>query len=241
MQTRYYMPFFALLILSAPSFAGFIGGGSSFNSSKSFDQQEDGMRLDFGSHASDVFDLEFNLVDFGESSYDDPTYIQPDDAEPDDLGSFTNPGFGSASSSDGGIKYTGISSLETMGIGMGLKLKKPVNSWLQVYARASFLLWQSDAQNFEFYGERKPEDEDGDPTSVESAVNQNPCGTLSTCRIDTQESKTQAVDFWYGYGLIAKPFSWLAIRTEYSITTLNAVEFPKAVLEGVSVSLEAHF
>jgi hypothetical protein len=241
MQTRHYMQFFALLILSAPSFAGFIGGGTSFNGSKSFDQQEDGMRLDFGSHANSVLDLEFNLVDFGESSYDDPTYIQPDPLETDDLGSFTNPGFGSVSSSDGGIQYTGISSLETMGIGMGLKLKKSVSSWLQVYGRASFLLWQSDAQNFEFYGVRDHENAAGDLTTEALAVNQNPCGTLSTCRIDTEESKTQAVDFWYGYGLIAKPFSWLAIRTEYSITTLNAVEFPKAVLEGVTISLEAHF
>jgi hypothetical protein len=241
MQTRHYKQFFSLLIISAPSFDGFIGGGTSFNNSKSFDQQEDGMRLDFGSHASKVFDLEFNLVDFGKSSYDDPTYIPPDDAEPNDLGSFTNPGFGSVSSSDGGIQYTGISSLETMGIGMGLKLKKSVNSWLKVYARASFLLWQSDSQNFEFYGVRDPENAAGDLTTEALAVNQNPCGTLSTCRIDTEESKTQAVDFWYGYGLIAMPFSWLAIRTEYSITTLNAVEFPKAVLEGVTVSLEAHF
>jgi hypothetical protein len=46
------MQFFALIILSAPNFAGFIGGGTSFNSSKSFDHQEDGLRLNFDSHAS---------------------------------------------------------------------------------------------------------------------------------------------------------------------------------------------
>jgi hypothetical protein len=84
--------------------------------------------------------------------------------EANDLGAFTNPGFGSVSSSDGGMQYTGISSLETMGIGMGFKLKKSVSSWLQVYARASFLLWQSDSQNFEFYGVHDPENAAGDLT-----------------------------------------------------------------------------
>jgi hypothetical protein len=235
------MPFFVLLILSAPSFAGFIGVAKSFNSSKSFDQQEDGMRLDFGSHANSVLDLEFTIVDFGKSSYDDPIYIGPVLGESDDFGSFKQQGYGTTAVSNGGLQYSGTSSIQTKGIGSGLKLKKSINSWLQIYARASFLLWQADSQTFQYYGIRIPEDSSGNLTTDALAVNQNPCGTLSTCRRDGEKLKSQAVDFWYGYGLIGKPFSWLAIRTEYSITTLNAVDFPKAVLESVTLSLEAHF
>jgi hypothetical protein len=233
--------FITLLFISSSSFAGFIGGGVSFNSSKTFDKQKDGFRLDFGSHASSVVDLEFSLVDFGESSFKDPTYAEAETTVDTDLGSFENTGFGSVSSSDGGLTYSGISQLNTVGIGAGLKLKNNMNNWFQVYARVSFLAWESITENIQVYGTRNPESAQGDLVIADNAVNQNPCGHLSVCIQYSGESKHQAVDFWYGAGFIMKPLSWLAIRTEYSIITLNAVDFPKSVIEGVSASLEVHF
>jgi opacity protein-like surface antigen len=233
--------FITLLFISSSSFAGFIGGGVSFNSSKTFDKQKDGFRLDFGSHANSVVDLEFTLVDFGESSFNDPTFVEAQTPLDTDLGSFENIGFGSVSSSDGGLTFTGIKSLNTFGIGTGLKLRKSVNTWLQVYAKASFLAWESTAEMFKIYSPRPPQNSEGNVVALGVATNQNPCGTFTECRQPSQEIKHQAVDFWYGYGFIIKPLSWLAIRTEYSITTLNAVDFPKSVIEGVTASLEVHF
>jgi hypothetical protein len=186
-------------------------------------------------------DLEFSLIDFGESSFEDPIYAEAETTVDTDLGSFENIGSGSVSSSDGGLTYSGISQLNTVGIGAGLKLKKNMSNGFQVYARASFLAWESITKNIQVYGTRNPENAQGDLVIPENAVNQNPCGTLSVCIQHTGEDKHQAVDFWYGVGFIMKPLSWLAIRTEYSIITLNAVDFPKGVMEGVSASLEVHF
>jgi opacity protein-like surface antigen len=241
MRIPRYISFAALITLTGFAHAGFFGGGVSSNSSKSFDHRTDGFQVNFGSHISSVVDLEFNYVDFGTSSFDKPNFITPDPTDEDDNGSFENIGYGTTSSSNGGLKYTGISSLDTFGVSAGIKLRKNINSWLEVFARASFLAWESTTEEFELYSEREPLDDDGDTVDASLATNQTPCNTLDECRQPLESKKHQALDFWYGYGLIIKPASWLAIRTEYSIVTLNAVDFPKGVLEGLSASLEIHF
>ena len=222
--------------------AGYLGLGTSSYTSKTFDHQQDGFRFDFGSNINNTLDLEFNIIDFGASGFDDPTYTSPDPDDTTDRGSFQNGGFGTATSSDGGLTYTGIDTLSTYGISAGFKLKKSIKSWLQLYARASFLAWESTTNKFEIYTPRQLQNDDGDIVFTEQdATNQNPCGNFDYCRQEVEGNKHQAVDFWYGYGFIIKPTSWMAIRTEYSIVTLNAVEFPKGVLEGLSASLEIHF
>ena len=241
MLTQRLITFTALIAISGFAHAGFFGGGVSSNSSKSFDHRTDGFRVNFGSHINSALDLEFNYVEFGTSSYDDPEILPPETDALDDNGSFENIGFGSVSRSSGGLKYTGIDSIDTFGVSGGLKIKKDINNWLQVFARASFLAWESTTEDFELYGTRKPENDEGDSVTEANATNQTPCGTLGTCRQSLGSKKHQALDFWYGYGIIMKPTSWIAIRAEYSIVTLNAVDFPKSVLEGLSTSLEIHF
>jgi len=241
MKILRFIQFGVFIALTHQAQAGFFGGGVSSNTSKTFDHQQDGFRVNFGSHINSALDLEFNYVEFGNSSFDDPSHVPPDLDDVDDIGTFENIGFGGISSSEGGLKYTGIESLDTFGISAGLKLKKNVKSWLQVYARASFLAWESQVEQFELYSEREPLDDDGDSTSADNATNQTPCGSLAECRWKIEDKKVQALDFWYGYGFIIKPASWIAIRTEYSTITLNAVDFPKSVLEGLSANLEIHF
>lgn len=241
MKILRFIQFGVFIALTHQAQAGFFGGGVSSNTSKTFDHQQDGFRVNFGSHINSALDLEFNYVEFGSSSFDDPSHVPPDLDDVDDIGTFENIGFGGISSSEGGLKYTGIESLDTFGISAGLKLKKNVKSWLQVYARASFLAWESQVEQFELYSEREPLDDDGDSTSADNATNQTPCGSLAECRWKIEDKKVQALDFWYGYGFIIKPASWIAIRTEYSTITLNAVDFPKSVLEGLSANLEIHF
>jgi opacity protein-like surface antigen len=241
MLTQRLITFTALIAISGFAHAGFFGGGVSSNSSKSFDHRTDGFRVNFGSHINSALDLEFNYVDLGTSSYDDPEYAPADTDDEDSNASFENIGFGDTTSSSGGIKYSGIRSIDTFGVSGGLKLKKNVNKWLQVFARASFLAWESTTEEFELYSVREPQNDDGDTVIEANATNQTPCGTLEQCPQSLGSKKHQALDFWYGYGLIIKPTSWIAIRAEYSIVTLNAVEFPKSVLEGLSTSLEIHF
>ena len=241
MKILRFIQFSVLIALTHQAQAGFFGGGVSSNTSKTFDHQQDGFRVNFGSHINSALDLEFNYVEFGASSYDDPNFIDPDPDDSEDRGSFENTGFGSVSGSQGGLVYTGIETLDTFGVSAGLKLKKNVKSWLQVYARASFLAWESQVEQFELYSVREPLDDDGDSTTTNNATNQTPCGSLDECRWKIEDKKVQALDFWYGYGFIIKPASWIAIRTEYSTITLNAVDFPKSVLEGLSANLEIHF
>ena len=245
MSKRNLVSSLLFLTMSTPSMAGYLGGGAAFNVSKTFDEQETGFRVDFGANINDSLDLEWNYVDFGGSYYNDPTPVAgiTDDVDTDnDNDSFTNTGYGSVSVRDGGAEYHGISEIKTQGLGAGFKFKLPANDWLTLYARASFLAWKADTQLINVYTERDPLDGNGNPIDEANAVNQNPCNdSLAFCS-EIVEGKTHwAVDFWYGYGFLMQPFSWMAIRTEYSITTLNAVNFPKSVIEGVTTSLEVHF
>lgn len=226
--------------------AGYFGASQSFNTTASFDQQDDGFRVDFGSNATDWLDLEWSYIDYGNSAYDDPNFVLGDPDDEDDEDRFENTGYGTQRVNEQTASYSGISYLRAQGIGAGLKFKKQVNNWMQLYGRISFLAWQADSTNVTIFAPRPAYDSDGnalaDPNDVTNANNLNDCGTLSYCRIESSEKEqTWAVDFWYGYGALFKPFSWLAIRTEYSIVTLNAVEFPKGTLEGFSAGLEIHF
>ncbi len=246
---RALFPIFTVcLLLNANQvFAGFIGAGSIINSSVTFDKQDDGLRLDWGSNINKHIDLEWSHIDFGSSRYDDPTYVAADITDTDDTNdtpNFENIGFGDVSRSEG--SYKGISRLDIQALSAGLKFKKDATNWLQFYARASFLAWQADTTNIEIYGPRDGRDAEGellaggvDPLT---ASNLNPCGHLESCRVADIKGKTHwAVDFWYGYGLLIKPYDWLAFRAEYSIVTLNAVDFPRAKLDGFTTSVEMHF
>ncbi len=245
---RHYLAFLILFLICLPSHSqGYIGAGHSTNSSVTFDKQSDGLRIDWGTKASSNIDLEWSYIDFGESAFNEPNYISTVESERDDgLDTYENLGFGGLSRSDDHITYNGIESLHAQGLSAGLKFKLNANNWLQLYARASLLIWQATSQTIELSEGREEVyatvDADGValPSGDTSIItNQNSCGTLKRC---VQEgNKFEAVDFWYGYGFIAKPLDWLAVRAEYSTVTLNAINFPKGKLEGVNASLEIHF
>ncbi len=239
---RHFFILLSVIFLSLPAHSsGYFGAGQSFNSSASIDNQSNGLRIDWGANVTKNLDLEWSVVDFGASSYDHPSYVSADDSGDDIEGdTYEDLGFGSLSRADDKIVYRGIDSLHAKGVSAGLKFKINANEWLQFYARASLLVWQSDTQAIELSEGREAifeEDDAGAPTSVIS--NLNACGNLTQCQ--TEGKTVDAVDFWYGYGFIAKPLDWLAIRAEYSIITLNAVDFPSATLEGLSTGLEIHF
>lgn len=249
----YRISFFLLSLLMAAtshSEGGYIGFGQSINSSVNYDKQNNGLRIDLGATANDSLDLEWSFLDFGVSDYNDPAVIPADLTDADDsndLDYYDNSGFGKTSRSAG--SYIGFSQTHTYGISAGLKFKKPVNEWLKVFARASFLAWQSNPTHLELYLPRDPVNAQGNPfiddpaDDTDSPANLNPCGTNTFCRIeDDKLAKTfWAVDFWYGYGLIIQPLAWLAIKAEYSTTTLNAFDFPKSKIEGFTTSLEIHY
>jgi opacity protein-like surface antigen len=232
--------------ISHSAHAGYFGAAHSFNSSATFDEQDDGFRVDFGSNATPWLDLEWSYIDYGESRYNDPSFTEGDIDDNDDNGSFENIGYGEQSVNEKVARFDGLASVRTQGISAGLKFKKSVNDWMQVYARASFMAWQAESISMTIFAQRPAFDSDGNElpeNSTETPNNLNDCNTTTYCRIeDTDNPKsTWAVDFWYGYGAIFKPFSWLAIRTEYSILTLNAEAFPRGKLESFSTGLEIHF
>jgi opacity protein-like surface antigen len=238
------------LVTATASHAGFIGGGHLFTDTETFDMQEEGARVDFGTNINSGLDLEWGYVEFGKSTFNRPDYKEGNTVDFDsnnDDESFKNIGFGriTSSSSEGGKTYRGINSILTNGLSAGFKLNLRANDWLTLYGRASFLAWKAETTLIEMYAERNPLNDSGDTVAPEDATNLNPCGTLGgegqRCEIVSDGKDHWAVDFWYGYGVLLQPYSWMAIRTEYSIVTLNAVDFPKSVLEGFSTSLEVHF
>lgn len=241
--------FFALIsiLFTSTATAGYFGASQSFNKTATFDTQEDGLRVDFGSDVTPWLDLEWSYIDYGHSTFDDPTFNPGDDTDDDDNERYENIGFGNQRVNEQTAEFTGITNLRTQGIAAGLKFKKSVNNWLQLYARVSFMAWYVESTNVSIYQPRDPYDAEGNqitnPDDFSNADNLNGCGHLDFCRIeDTDNPNTNwAVDFWYGYGAIIKPYSWLAIRTEYSIVTLNAVDFPKSTLEGFSAGLEIFY
>ena len=235
-----------LTLLSVSSHAGYFGAAQTFNSSATFDQQDDGFRVDFGSNVTPWLDLEWSYIDYGNSEFDDPNFVEGKADDEDDNGKFEDIGFGDTSVNEQRARFDGLARVNTQGISAGLKFKKTVNNWAQIYARVSFLAWKSDSVSVTVFAPRPGFDSDGNELpegSTETPSNLNECGTLEYCRIEGSDNPntTWAVDFWYGYGAIFKPLSWLAIRTEYSIVTLNAESFPKGKLEGISTGIEIHF
>ncbi len=246
---RHFLLFLIPLFLCIPAHSsGYLGAGHSINSSATFDEQNNGLRIDWGASVTSNLDLEWSYVDFGASNYDRPTYVSAADAanEPDnddDTARYDNLGFGSVRRTGDEVTYRGIDNLHAKGVSAGLKFKINANAWLQLYARASLLVWQATTETIELSDERvaviQTEDDEGNLLDTPITTNLNECGNLLECQ---QEGKTfNAVDFWYGYGFIAKPMEWLAIRAEYSIITLNAIDFPHSTLEGLNTSLEIHF
>lgn len=238
---------FLLLNMSQACFAGYFGASEGSNTSISFDKQERGLRVDFGSDATPWLDLEWSYIDYGYSSYNDPTFTLGDPEDDDDFDRYEHFKYGSQYVTEEDAEFSGIGSIRVRGISAGLKFKKDLATWLDVYARVSLMAWESQHTQLNIYSPRNPYDSDGnqimDPVNLSNADNLNPCGTLDFCRIEDTENPvhTWAVDFWYGYGAIFKPFSWLALRAEYSIITLNAINFPQAKLETVSAGLEIHY
>ena len=242
----YAWVFISCTFLSYNTHAGYFGAAHSFNSSASFDQQDDGFRVDFGSHVTPWLDLEWSYIDYGYSRYDDPTFKEGEPDDVDDNGRFENTGYGEQSVNEQVARFEGLANIRTQGLAAGLKFKKSVNNWMQVYAKVSFMAWQSESISMTVFAPRPAFDSDGNELpdgSTDTPINLNDCGTLEFCRVeDSNNPKTTwAVDFWYGYGAIFKPFDWLALRTEYSIVTLNAEAFPRGKLEAFSTGLEIHF
>ncbi len=244
----YIFTFLISIFLVSPCFAegGYIGGGQSINSSVTFDKQGNGFRIDWGTKATSGIDLEWNYVDFGTSSYDDPTPKYDIVAEAHEntvIADFDNTRFGTVSRTNG--SYVGISSIHTQGLSAGLKFKLQSNNWLQLFARASFLAWQANTTDVSIYANRAARDAEGnliaEGDTTSEIKNYNPCNQLGACTRLSTGKTFYAVNFWYGYGVIIKPYSWMALRMEYSNTTLSAKEFPEAKLDQFNTSLELHF
>jgi len=249
-SVRHYLTlaiFLGLTVSHQMAFAGYFGATQSFNSSASFNQQENGLQINFGSDINSWLDLEWSFVDYGDSIYDDPQFVLGDNEDEADVDRFTNFLYGSQYVNEETAEFSGLSGLRARGVSAGLKFKKQVASWFDLYARVSLMAWEAQSIPLSIYAPRDAFDEDGnallDPNNTSEAANLNPCGTLDFCRIENTDEPvhTWAVDFWYGYGATIKPFSWLALRAEYSVVTLNAINFPKSKLESLSAGIEIYY
>lgn len=153
--------------------AGYFGAAHNINTSASFDQQDDGFRVDFGSNVTPWLDLEWSYIDYGYSRYDDPTFKEGDPDDIDDNGSFENTGYGEQSVNEQVARFEGLANIRTQGLSAGLKFKKSVNDWMQVYARVSFMAWQAESISMTIFAPRPAFDADGNELPADSTDTPN--------------------------------------------------------------------
>jgi len=225
---------------------GYLGIGTSLNNSNDFDHEDDGIRVDWGAKVHPNLYLEWNYVDFGKSIYNDPTFVpgnEDDDDEDNDLANFTGTRFGTVNRGRG--IYSGFSDVHVKGIATGLKWHGGVTKDLRVFLRTSLLAWQGTSTEIDIYGADAPKDADGDPlpdgADPAEAVNENPCGNFSYCRLERTGKTYWAVNYWMGAGFNYQPLSWLELRAEASTITVKAEGFPQATYESIGATVELHF
>lgn len=234
------------LLVSTAYASGYIGFGTSLNNTNDFDHEDDGPRVDWGAKIHPNLYLEWNYVDFGESLYNDPTFVPgntEDDDEDNDLPNFNETRFGTVNRGRG--SYSGISDVHVKGIATGLKWHGGLTDDIRVFLRTSMLAWQGTSNEVDIYGPDVPKDSEGEPlpdgADPSTANNQNPCGNFSYCRIEKTGKTYWAVNYWMGAGFNYAPLPWLQFRGEVSTITVKAQGFPQATYESIGMTMELHF
>jgi hypothetical protein len=225
------------LALSASSFAtegGFIGAYTGISSSLDADKTSSSFKILTGAHVTSRISLEFAYINFGATSYNDPTAINVDtsnsnisfkdashgtishgqlgDSVPDVNGRNTYTNKGSSS-------FSGISEFTPEGGLINLRYRFPILDNLDFFVKTGFFAWVADYKTIKITA-----DKDG-----------------KIVRTDEKDSQTSAVNAISGGGFIYFPIPELSLRAELESTAISSGEMPRTRLQNISFGANWEF
>lgn len=225
------------IALSSNSYAledGFIGLYAGSTSSFDADSTSTSFKILTGAHVTSRITLEFGYLNFGKTSYDDPSAINTDNSKANI--SFTDAAHGSVSPGqlgdptvvDGGKdtydnkgngEFNGISEFNPEGALINLRYRFPLTDEFDFFVKTGFFAWAADYQNIKIIAEQGG----------------------NTTRTETKSSQTSGANTISGAGFIYRPIPQLSIRTELESTAISSAEMPRTRLQNITLGINWEF
>lgn len=205
-------------------------------SSLDADSTSSSFKILTGAHVTSRLTLEFGYVNFGTTSYNDPSAINQGNnranisfrdakhgsVSPGALGDPT-PVSGSASTYDnkGNAEFNGISEFTPEGGLINLRYRFPMNDEIDFFVKTGFFAWAADYQYIKIVAEQ------GNANNI--------------IRTEEKASQASGVNTISGAGFIYRPIQQLSIRTELESTAISSAEMPRTRLQNISLGLNWEF
>jgi len=226
------------LSLSASSLAadgGFLGAYVGSSSSLDADNTSTSFKILTGARITSRIHLEFGYINFGSTSYNDPT---PENVNNNDRNiSFDNANHGSISygqlgdsstdanngriiyTNKGSSSFTGMSEFKPEGALINLRYLFPIVNNFDFFVKTGFFAWVADYKTIKITA-----DKDGNIT-----------------RTDEKDSQTSAVNAISGGGFIYTPIPQLSLRAELESTAIGSGDMPRTRLQNISFGANWEF
>lgn len=217
--------------------SGFIGAYAGVASSLDADNTSNTFKILTGADVTSRLTLEFGYVNYGTTSYDDPTainlgnnkaHINFDNA---DHGSISIGQLGDATvvegeantyDSKGESEFTGMSEFTPEGGLINLRYRFPMGDQFDFFLKTGFFAWVADYKSIKI-------------TAVQNA-------TAQQLLPETEKvSQTSGVNTISGAGFIYRPIPQFSIRTELESTAISSAEMPRTRLQNISLGLNWEF
>ena len=225
------------LTLSASASAtegGFLGVYTGVSSSLDADKTSSSFKILTGAHVTSRISLEFGYVNFGATSYNDPTAINTDNSNRNV--SFKDAGHGSISlgqlgdptvvvegkdtyDNKGSSSFNGISEFTPEGALINLRYRFPILDSLDFFVKTGFFAWVADYNTIKI-------------TSDKAGV---------IVRSEERETQTSAVNAISGGGFIYSPIPQLSLRAELESTAISSGDMPRTRLQNISFGANWEF
>ena len=225
------------LTLSASSFAtegGFLGIHTGVSSSLDADKTSSSFKILTGAHITSRISLEFGYVNFGKTSYNDPTATNTDGCNC--VISFKDAAHGSVSNGQlgeatpdangkneylnkGSSSFTGMSEFTPEGALINFRYRFPISDNFDFFLKTGFFAWVADYQTIKITAEQG--------------------GAIT--RIDEKESQTSAVNAISGGGFIYSPMPQISLRAELESTAISSGDMPRTRLQNISFGASWEF
>jgi OmpA-like transmembrane domain len=222
------------VVASEGGFIGVYGGGSS---SLDADSTGSTFKILTGAHITSRLTLEFGYVNFGATSYDDPSAINLDNNNQNisfnnaEHGSITFGQLGDATIVDGGkntydakgsAEFNGISEFTPEGALINFRYRFPMLDTLDFFVKTGFFAWVADYKTIKITAEQNATAADLTP-SIEKS------------------SQTSGVNAISGAGFIYRPIPQLSLRTELESTAISSAEMPRTRLQNIAFGINWEF
>lgn len=225
------------IALSSNAYAledGFMGLYVGSTSSLDADSTSSSFKILTGAHVTSRITLEFGYVNFGKTSYDDPSAINTGNNKAnisfrDAAHGSVSPGqLGAANVIDGGkdtydekgkAEFNGISEFNPEGALINLRYRFPMTDEFDFFVKTGFFAWAADYQNIKIIAEQGGQ----------------------TTRTETKSSQTSGANTISGAGFIYRPIPQLSIRTELETTAISSAEMPRTRLQNITLGVNWEF